>query len=338
MRSELTSSLPTLPRGSVYAEGVAIDINIAAQAAEWLTLLMSDDVSGEEKSAWETWRKAHPDHERAWQHIQKVSQGFYGLNGSASREALATRPIARRKGLKIFLWLSGIGITTGMGWRSQTGQIWLADLSTRVGERRAFTLADGSHLQLNSQSAVNIRYTNTQRVLQLVKGEAFVTTARETQSTYRPFLIETRHGQTLALGTRYAVRHEDDWTHITVEEGRVRVAPHSTTDSVIVAAGQTASMSSDRVTSPQAAGSNAWGWLNGQILADGMPLREFVHELSRYHSGLLSCDERVADLRISGVFPIDDTDTVLHSLMQSLPVQLRYRTRYWVQVEPRQPG
>lgn len=63
-------------------------------------------------------------------------------------------------------------------------------------------------------------------------------------------------------------------------------------------------------------------------------LADFISELRRYRPGLLRCDERIADLRLSGAFRIDDTDTILQNLGTSLPVKVRYLTRYWVSVEP----
>ncbi|MNH30545.1 fec operon regulator FecR [compost metagenome] len=48
---------------------------------------------------------------------------------------------------------------------------------------------------------------------------------------------------------------------------------------------------------------------------------------------MLRCAESIADLRLSGAFRIDDTDTVLENLGVSLPVRVRYMTRYWVSIE-----
>lgn len=317
----------------VYADGQLINLDIAMQAAEWLTTLMSGQVTSAEKKTWTSWRQSHPDHERAWKHIEKVSGNFQGLDGQASRQVLTQRPMSRRKGLKMLLWLSSVGLVSWAGMRTETARTVLADISTGVGQRRELTLADGSQLHLNGSSAVNIRYTNTQRLLQLVKGELFVATAQEADQSYRPFLVETTHGQALALGTRYSVRQEEKITTVAVQQGMVKITPRSGGTSVIINAGQSASMTSESADAAQSVSANAWGWMRGQILADGMPLRDFLNELSRYRHGFLGCEDAIADLRISGVFPLDDTEAVLLSLANSLPVRIRFRTRYWVQVE-----
>src|SRR5450830_25951 len=206
----------------VYAEGQPIDMAIAMQAAEWLTTLMSGLATPSEKMAWTDWRQSHPDHERAWRHIEKVSGGFQGLDGAASRQALALRsrnmttstfPVSRRGSLKALCWLAAVGLTGWLGARSQPAKTLLADASTATGQRRDITLPDGTQLTLNSGSAINIRYSSSQRLLQLVQGEVFIRTAQETDQQgrpYRPFLVDTVHGQALALGTRYSVRQDDE--------------------------------------------------------------------------------------------------------------------------------
>ena len=62
-------------------------------------------------------------------------------------------------------------------------------------------------------------------------------------------------------------------------------------------------------------------------------LGDFIAELSRYRRGVLRCAPSVASLRLSGAFRIDGTDTILENLSQSLPVSVRFVTRYWASVE-----
>src|SRR5256885_16408705 len=74
---------------------------------------------------------------------------------------------------------------------------------------------------------------------------------------------------------------------------------------------------------------------------DTQRLDDFLAELNRYRPGWLHADPAVAGLRFSGVFPLDEggidgTDAVLAMLPGALPVQLRWRTRWWVVVEPAQ--
>jgi len=73
---------------------------------------------------------------------------------------------------------------------------------------------------------------------------------------------------------------------------------------------------------------------SGKLVAEGMRVADFVEEIARYRRGFTLHDDAVADLTVSGVFSLEDTDRALRGLAASLPVALRYRTDYWVKVVP----
>ena len=73
---------------------------------------------------------------------------------------------------------------------------------------------------------------------------------------------------------------------------------------------------------------------NGFIIADKMPLADFVDHLSRYHSGILRCDPAVADLTISGAFPVNDVNAALTSTSEVLAIRIERYTRYFVMIKP----
>ena len=72
------------------------------------------------------------------------------------------------------------------------------------------------------------------------------------------------------------------------------------------------------------------------LAAQDMRLDAFADELSRYRPGLLRVEPQVAGLRLSGAFQLDDTEAVLDSLTRMLPVDVLYRTPYWVTIAARQ--
>jgi transmembrane sensor len=49
---------------------------------------------------------------------------------------------------------------------------------------------------------------------------------------------------------------------------------------------------------------------------------------------VLRCDPAVADLRLSGTFPLGDPDAILQVIAQTLPIKLQFVTRYWVTLVP----
>ncbi len=71
------------------------------------------------------------------------------------------------------------------------------------------------------------------------------------------------------------------------------------------------------------------------LVAQDMRLDAFAFELSRYRPGLLRVEPQVAGLRLTGAFQLDDTDTVLESLARMLPIDVLYRSQYWVTLTAR---
>ncbi|CAH0270312.1 hypothetical protein [Pseudomonas carnis] len=74
-------------------------------------------------------------------------------------------------------------------------------------------------------------------------------------------------------------------------------------------------------------------WLRGLLEADSMTLRQVVEALRPYRRGILQLSSAVADLRISGMLPLDDTDHALAMLTSIVPIRLQRRTQLWVSID-----
>lgn len=328
-----TNTSPLLAGGQPISEQVAIE------AADWFTLLMEGKAGDDELARWKQWRQAAPDHERAWLHMEAVSRRLQGLDG-ASRRALADPTLhsrSRRKSMQALFWFGMSGGMALFGSRTTLWQQTVADYRTSTGERREIALADGTHLLLNTGSAVNIRFTSQQREVELITGEIMVTTGHaqaDGQAETRPFFVRSAEGRMQALGTRFVVHQQEDVTHIAVLDSRVRIATRDGAQSLILNAGEQTVFTRKAIEMPEQASEQAEAWSRGQLIADDMCLADFLAELSRYRPGFVRCDPAVADLRFSAVFPLNDTDRILTMLTTSLPVRVHWRSRYWVNVEP----
>jgi transmembrane sensor len=322
------------------AGGLPINEKVADQAAEWLTLLMSNEISDADKRRWRQWRGAHPDHERAWQHIETVTQRLKMAESSTFYKVLSPyagpKSSGRRKLLNILLWGSVSGTAAVLTTRTQTWQQQVADYQTRTGEQRSFTLNDGSQITLNTGSAINVRFDGERRLVSLVAGEILITTAQALNRSQdsRPFVVETAEGRVRALGTRFSVRQNDKQTVVAVQESAVEITTASGEVSRTLTAGQLTYFSRTEIETSRELTPADDAWTRGQIVATDMPLEEFTRELSRYRSGIVRCSPEVASLRVSGVFPLQDTNRILGSLPNVLPVQISLRTRFWVTIEP----
>lgn len=326
---------------SMRAPPVAVCEMVAQQAADWLTVLMSGEATDGQRDDWLRWRAADPEHERAWQHIEAMSRRFGGLHGSAAARALEQmeRPAGNGR-RQLLLWL---GVAGGAGLLAahaahlrpwQGARAMLADYRTATGERRELALPDGSMLSLNTASAVNVRFDGQQRLLELQAGEIMVTSGHGAGSS-APLLVATGQGVVRALGTRFAVQQQDGSSRVSVFDSAVEIRPQDGDGAVLyLAAGHAACFSRRHIEAPQRSSAHADAWAHGQLIVDDMALGEFLAELARYRRGVIECLPEVAHLRLSGVFPLADTERILNMLPNSLPVQVRSRTRWWVTVEP----
>ncbi|PIG28788.1 FecR family protein [Janthinobacterium sp. 35] len=321
------------------AAPAAIAEEVQQQAAEWLTVLMSDEASEAEYAAWQRWRGADPEHERAWQHIDAVSRRFNGLHRSAAAQALAgtQQQAVNGKRRQLLAWL---GVAAGGGMLAAQTGAWdgvralRADYRTATGERREVVLDDGSVLSLNTGSAVNVRFDGNRRLIELLAGEILVSSGHGAGSA-APLVVATREGLVRALGTRFVVRQQDGVSTVEVFESAVEIRPRDSAGApLLLAAGRGVAFSRHAPDAPHAIDAYADAWSRGQLIVDDVTLGDFLADLARYRPGVIDCAPAVAQLRLSGVFPLADTQRILNMLPNSLPVQVRSRTRYWVTVEP----
>ncbi len=318
------------------AGGSPISPNTAHEAAQWLTLMMSGTASEQDHADLQCWRKAHADNERAWHHIETVCAQFQNFNATALYKSLSTlKSPSRRRVIKALLWLCVAGGTGLLTTRSQVWRENVADYRSAVGEQRHVTLEDGTRVLLNTNTSINVGFNPTRRIVSLVAGEIMVTTAHEDSAAHhRPFIVETTEGTAIALGTRFTVRQENGYSKIVVFEGAVELhLAMAQGDTAVVHAGQAANFTQQTVLELQAVSEQDEAWTKGYLLADNLRLADFISELARYRTGYLGYDTDVGELRLSGVFPLTDTDNILDALPNSLPVEICYRTRYWAKVE-----
>ena len=82
----------------------------------------------------------------------------------------------------------------------------------------------------------------------------------------------------------------------------------------------------------QSSDASVGAWRQGSIIAIDRPLGELLADLSRYRPGLLHCDPQIAGLKVSGAFPIDNTDRALAALESGFGLKVSRYTPYWVRV------
>lgn len=317
-------------------------------AITWSIKLDYNHATSEIRAAFERWLHADPQHALAWQRLGSLKHGFAQIPSRLALDALQaasakrdTRGIGRRRALKL-LSLSGIALTAGWIAREHTPwQRLLADASTSIGEQHTLHLPDGSIIALNTDSAVSTDLAGERRIILLRRGEIMITTGADADATARrPFWVYTPFGKLQALGTRFVVRLDEERARISVQSGAVELHPANLATAgktlAIVNAGESHWLTENGSAPAEPNGFEDGAWADGVIAGKNIRLADLVAELGRYRNGHIACDERVADLRVSGVFHIKNTDQALNFIAQTQPISVVYRTRFWVTVEPKQ--
>ena len=316
------------------AHAKPVSASVLDAAIAWQLSL--DSSSAQEREAFAQWHAADEEHARAWRQLGMLDQRFSVANGPARAALLQSRVSIRRRIRKVGSGLASvvavIGLALFAGDRYLPLDYWLADQRTATGEQRSLRLADGTLINLNTHSALDVRFDDKQRRIVLQEGEILVETGHDDP---RPFIVETREGSLRALGTRFLVKREDEGTRLSVLKSAVAAHPQATDKEQILREGQQVLMRRDGLGPTLALNPGADAWTRGMLVVDNARLEDLVHELGRYRHGYLGVAPQVADLRITGSFPLHDTDLALTALLPTLPVQVEHHTRWWVVVGPR---
>ncbi|CAD6873218.1 FecR domain-containing protein [Methylomonas fluvii] len=312
---------------------------VVAEAAEWFMVLSSGSVRPEETAQWQAWLALHPDHQMAWARVEFYSGKLKSLPPQAAFATTAALNAPNLNRRRMLLSMAMFGLAGMSGWQISRGrywQEWLADQHTALGESKIITLTDGSTVVLDSGSALNVDFSVNFRRLQLVKGEIYIETAPDTVGWKRPFVVDTPEGRVLALGTRFSVSQQENRTQVTVFQDAVEIQPTDTTSAKqTLRAGQQAQFAANHIESIYQHNQDRPAWTQGFIVADDLPLSEFLLQLSRYRPSYITCAPEIADLRIIGSYPLKDTDKILAFLEANLPVKLSHPLPFWVKVLPR---
>lgn len=316
-----------------------VSARVLDAAIAWQLCLDSGNGSAVERAEFALWHAAHEEHARAWMQLGMLDQRFSLASGPARTALLQSREGIRRRVRKLGTGLASVLLVAGLGLfvsqRETPLGYWLADQRTATGEQRTLNLSDGTRIDLNTHSALDVRFDEKTRRIVLLDGEILVETGH---GDARPFIVETREGSMRALGTRFLVKREAEGTRLSVLQSAVAAHPQAHQTEQILHEGQQVLIRRDGLGPQQALNAGADAWTRGMLVVDNVRLEDMLNELGRYRRGHLGVDPRVADLRITGSFPLKDTDLALTALLPTLPVQIEQRASWWVTVTAKTPA
>jgi transmembrane sensor len=287
-------------------------------ALEWLVRLHSGDATARDWQAYDTWRGADP----ARQNAATAAERLWEALGPALR-VRRSRPL-RTLTAAVLLICGALGLALTAGWFGPPAAL-LADHRTSLGERRSVILADGSRVDLDTATKLDVDFTAERRRLVLYGGAIHVTVSPDAS---RPFEVEAAGGVTRALGTAFDVRNDGRQVRVAVTEHQVRVTyPRGDTGAAAsLSAGQQIAYGPDigLAAAKLADTRRLTAWRRGYLVFDNRPLGAVIDEMQRYHAGwIVVADAQLRNLPVTGVFDLNAPEALLGAVAVALPVRLR---------------
>ncbi|OAI01590.1 FecR family protein [Methylomonas methanica] len=326
--------------------------SLSDQALAWFARMHADDVSDEERRQFEIWYHADPRHAEAydkslklWDLLQLPAERVQQrLQADAAQFKTAPSPAGTTA------WMQEVGqrleqlprgqgegrlqpssggrslhraamgclglLLLVAGWRlPEQWQNWRSDYHTAAGQQLSVDLADGSRLTLNTDTALVVRYSDSLRHIELLRGEAYFEVAPNKQ---RPFVVDGGQATARAVGTAYSVRKHADEMRIVVSEGTVEVDADNA--KALVHAAEQAEYRQGRLQAvAKLDNDDALAWRRSQTVFHRQPLTQVLEEVNRYRRGrIVAVNPQLAERVVNGVFNNGDPDAVLAALVTTL--------------------
>lgn len=318
------------------------------EAAGWIARLRSDQVTARDKQDFSRWLNQSDEHCRAFDDMssswEATATAAY-LPDVESQMQLQTPATPSVEEPQTSGWFSSwSGWQSGLAMACIAGVIALVTLlpgtpdirvdsySTGAGEQRQITLADGSIIDLNTRSHLQVSFSEDQRQLRLLRGEAYFQVAKDRE---RPFVVDVGAGTVTAVGTAFNIHRHITETLVVVTEGIVQLreqtdasTPNPSSERLI--ANQEASFGKRGLTEIRSSRTQAaLAWREKTLIFNQSPLTEAVAELNRYLELPVNLDdESLRDLRVSGTFSVAAPAETLDALMASFDLSLDQQRLY----------
>jgi transmembrane sensor len=325
---------------------------VVAEASEWFIDFRAGDVNGEARLRFIEWLRRSPEHIQAYLEVSGIwselpssdPEGRFDIAALIARAReepdviplsptnprqppappVATSRALRRLSQRPVLAAAGVllaCVTALFLWMNFDAT---RSYSTGIGEQRTLQLLDGSTVELNARSRVNIHLTEHRRDVALIEGQALFRVAKDKQ---RPFVVQAGDAQVRAVGTEFDVYKKQAGTVVTVVEGRVETysgAEGADAAAVMISAGEQLTVSLHSVTKPTRADTDAaTAWVQKRLIFEETPLNEVAEEFNRYNRRPLAIDDaELQSLKISGVYSSTDPTSLINFLRSQSSINI----------------
>ena len=320
---------------------------IDGEAADWLTKLDGDKLSPDDRRALKAWLAEAPEHGKALNELADMWSDMDSLLNAVPESQASEVKISlsemfslwfQRPSMKLVFSLCFIFSIGLFVW--QDGRYLGSDttfLVTELGKQRLETFSDGSSAHLNTNSIVETEFTDSVRVVRLLRGEALFDVAHDPD---RPFIVYAGDRAVRAIGTTFVVRLDSENILVTVTDGQVQlskrekssgsVVPVKPQEVILVSKGEHIKVNDEQsfakpVAVQYAEMNRRLSWREGQLVFENERLDQVIKEISRYMANTIIIDDpALREIRVSGRFVIGDTDALLEAIEVSFNVKVNH--------------
>jgi transmembrane sensor len=335
-----------------------IDKKVLEEAAEHYLSLQEDSMSGAELKAWQAWFMRSKDHQLAFMRLETLwgvldhvnaddiakTEPEHTSDTASVIELIAPGAAVRAEEPNVAArWFGGIAASVAAAFIAgymvltpaggPVGTPSVTAYHTTVGEQRVVNLADGSIMELGPDSEVSVRYSAEERGLELSRGQAIFTVAKNPN---RPFVVRAGHGSVTAIGTVFNVVRGSEDVQVRVLEGTVAVRPQSSEAAplqevvapksvALLTAGSQTHYSDEGLMTPieQADFESGLEWRVGVLTMVNRELSDVIQELNRFVENEIAIgDDAIGKFHFTGTVYPDKMDEWLEGLTQGYPLKV----------------
>ena len=295
------------------------DFDRREAAARWHAELQDPDVDERIWQAFRAWEQADPANAAAYQEIEAALVLL-------DQSSLADRwPVLPRRPRLPRLLLAGAALAAVLAAAlfavtaaSPGYELRPVIHVTEIGERADVTLADGSRIHLNTDTQIEILFSQQARRLHLVSGQALF----EVAPGPRPFIVEAGETETIAHGTLFDIYRREEGVRIALREGAVSVTQDHAAPILLHPGQQALARPGQPPQVTEIDPARIGQWQSGTLAFDNVTLAEAVAEMNRYATTRIEiADPALAAERISGVFPAGEQESFAEALALYLPLK-----------------
>ncbi len=302
--------------------------SVSDQATAWFARLQADDVTAVEQAQFKHWYRKSREHAKAydkirqlWELLEAPGKRVHTLL-EAEQSALKRPPLSGRQPsyARRLTALPVLILTVLLSYQlPKHYQNWQSDYHTVAGKQLTLVLNDGSRLTLNTDTALKVDFSASQRHIDLLRGEAYFQVSPDKS---RPFIVSNGIANARAVGTAFSVKKTGDDMRVIVNEGTVEVSAGKADVPALVHINQQVDCQQGQIGPVMSSDiMETLAWQRGQLIFKRQPLARVIEEVNRYRSGqIMLINPKLKQRVVSGVFDTADPNAVVDGIKTALKV------------------